>query len=48
MGYMFKNANALSDANKKLIQCAWAGTSAFVYAGYGPGGSAGWPLGSCR
>jgi len=40
---MFGNANSLSDANKRLIRCAWAGTSAFASAGYGSS----WGLGSC-
>merc|ERR1719149_147466 len=35
MGFMFNSANSLSDANKLLIRCAWAGTSAFASAGYG-------------
>eukprot|EP00964_Phaeocystis_antarctica_P161926 scaffold135171_cov133-Phaeocystis_antarctica.AAC.1 len=26
---------ALSDVNKLVIRCAWAGTSAFASAGYG-------------
>merc|ERR1711865_943997 len=30
MDNMFDNAIALSDANKHLIRCAWAGTSAFA------------------
>jgi len=30
MQYMFENANALSDANKLLIRCAWAGNTEFV------------------
>ena len=33
----------MSDANKLLIRCAWAGTSAFASAGYGPS----WGPGSC-
>eukprot|EP00964_Phaeocystis_antarctica_P096613 scaffold62890_cov81-Phaeocystis_antarctica.AAC.2 len=36
-------ASSLSDANKLLIRCAWAGTSAFASAGYGSS----WGLGSC-
>merc|ERR1711957_556255 len=40
---MFYNANSLSDANKLLIRCAWAGTSAFASAGYGSS----WGPGSC-
>merc|ERR1711935_928664 len=43
MRYMFGGANSLSDANKLLIRCAWAGTSAFASAGYGSS----WGLGSC-
>jgi len=43
MDYMFSNANSLSDANKLLIRCAWAGTSAFASAGYGSS----WGPGSC-
>ena len=35
--------NSLSDANKLLIRCAWAGTSAFASAGYGSS----WGPGSC-
>merc|ERR1719424_500540 len=35
MNDMFPNATSLSDTNKLLIRCAWAGTSAFVSAGYG-------------
>jgi len=35
MSRMFTKANSLSDANKLLIRCAWAGTSAFAEAGYG-------------
>ena len=34
---------SLSDANKLLIRCAWAGTSAFASAGYGSS----WGPGSC-
>jgi len=43
MGSMFKNANSLSDANKLLIRCAWASTSAFASAGYGSS----WGPGNC-
>ena len=43
MGSMFKYANSLSDANKLLIRCAWAGTSAFTSAGYGSS----WGPGNC-
>ena len=39
----WQGANALSDANKLLIRCAWAGTSAFSSAGYGSW----WGSGSC-
>merc|ERR1712127_411547 len=42
MGYMFSD-HSLSDANKLLIRCAWAGTSAFASAGYGSS----WGPGSC-
>ena len=35
--------NSLSAANKLLIRCAWAGTSAFASAGYGSS----WGPGSC-
>jgi len=35
MKAMFSGANSLSAANKLLIRCAWAGTSAFASAGYG-------------
>ena len=34
---------SLSNANKLLIRCAWAGTSAFASAGYGSS----WAPGSC-
>jgi len=41
MGLMFYKTTSLSNANKLLIRCAWAGTSAFARAGYdslwGPG-----------
>jgi len=40
---MFYGANSLSNANKLLIRCAWAGTSAFASAGYGSD----WGPGSC-
>ena len=40
---MFGRANSLSNANKLLIRCAWAGTSAFASAGYGSS----WVLGNC-
>jgi len=43
MSDMFGGANSLSDANKLLIRCAWAGTSAFISADYGPS----WGPGSC-
>eukprot|EP00964_Phaeocystis_antarctica_P164741 scaffold143429_cov48-Phaeocystis_antarctica.AAC.1 len=33
-----QGANSLSNANKLLIRCAWAGTSAFPYgSSWGPG-----------
>merc|ERR1712194_718553 len=35
MTEMFKGANSLSAANKLLIRCAWAETSAFTSAGHG-------------
>ena len=38
-----QGASSLSDANKLLIRCAWAGTAAFVSAGYGSE----WGPGSC-
>ena len=38
-----QNANSLSDENKLLIRCAWAGTSALASAGYGSG----WAPSSC-
>merc|ERR1711957_1022422 len=44
MQNMFYGANSLSDANKLLTRCAWAGNSAFAYAGYG---SSWWGPGSC-
>ena len=40
---MFEGAASLSAANKLLIRCAWAGTSAFASAGYGSS----WAQGSC-
>ena len=40
-------ATSLSAANKLLIRCAWAGTPAFASAGYGTGGSQGWPSDPC-
>jgi len=43
MRSMFRYASAFSDANKLLIRCAWAGTSAFASAGYGSS----WGPGSC-
>ena len=43
MGRMFDGANSLSAANKLLIRCAWAGTSAFASAGYGSS----WAPGNC-
>merc|ERR1711935_84317 len=43
MDRMFESANSLSAANKLLIRCAWAGTSAFASAGYGPS----WAPGTC-
>merc|ERR1740136_255865 len=43
MGYMFDGANSLSNGNKLLTRCAWAGTSAFASAGY----SSSWGPGSC-
>merc|ERR1711865_1288533 len=44
MQYMFENANALSDANKLLIRCAWAGNTEFVSL-YGSAWSG---VGACR
>ena len=38
-----QNTHSLSDANKLLIRCAWADTSAFASAGYGPS----WGPGTC-
>jgi len=43
MSWMFQGANSLSNANKLLIRCAWAGTSAFASAGYGSS----WGPGNC-
>jgi len=43
MGGMFGGPNSLSAANKLLIRCAWAGTSAFSSAGYGSS----WAPGTC-
>merc|ERR1711935_783807 len=40
---MFSWATSLSAANKLLIRCAWAGTSAFASAGYGSS----WASGGC-
>merc|ERR1711935_169606 len=40
---MFGGGNSLSAANKLLIRCAWAGTSAFASAGYGSS----WGPGNC-
>ena len=39
----WQGANSLSDANKLLIRCAWEGTSAFAFAGYGSN----WGPGTC-
>merc|ERR1740124_1606031 len=48
MFQMFDGANSLSNANKLLIRCAWAGTLAFEQAGYdllwGPGDCEGYQL----
>jgi len=44
MNRMFWYANSLSNANKLVIRCAWAGTSAFASAGYGSS----WAPGSCE
>merc|ERR1719410_343753 len=41
--YTFAEANSLSDANKMLIRCAWAGNS-FFNSWYGPDGNMVWPL----
>ena len=38
-----QRVDSLSTANKLLIRCAWAGTSAFASAGYGST----WAPGSC-
>merc|ERR1740124_331043 len=43
MAGMFHGANSLSDANKLLTRCAWAGTSAFASAGY----DSSWAPGTC-
>ena len=43
MSGMFNAATSLSAANKLLIRCAWAGTSAFASTGYGSS----WGPGSC-
>eukprot|EP00964_Phaeocystis_antarctica_P076161 scaffold47076_cov55-Phaeocystis_antarctica.AAC.1 len=43
MNHMFSGATSLSAANKLLIRCAWAGTSAFASAGYGSS----WGPGTC-
>jgi len=43
MASMFAATPSLSDANKLLIRCAWAGTSAFASAGHGSS----WGPGSC-
>ena len=43
MQSMFNATTSLSDTNKLLIRCAWAGTSAFASAGYGSS----WGPGSC-
>merc|ERR1719424_508718 len=43
MVQMFWATNALTDANKLLIRCAWAGNSAFTSAGYGSS----WGPGNC-
>ena len=40
-----QGANSLSNANKLLIRCAWAGTSAFNSGARKGSGS--WPSGSC-
>merc|ERR1712086_762786 len=42
MSWMFHDTNSLSDANKLLIRCAWAGTSVFA-ASYGSN----WGPGNC-
>jgi len=41
MNHMFNGANSLSDANKQLIRCSWAGTAAFDH--YARFGSGTWP-----
>merc|ERR1711935_1274679 len=43
MAGMFYDTDSLSNANKLLIRCAWAGTSAFNSAGYGSS----WGPGTC-
>merc|ERR1711935_392225 len=43
MAGMFYDTDSLSNANKLLIRCAWAGTSAFASAGYGSS----WGPGTC-
>merc|ERR1740124_622501 len=40
---MFYGANSLSDANKLLTRCAWAGTLTFASAGY----DSSWGPGTC-
>ena len=40
-----QNIPSLSDANKRLIRCAWAGTSAFASCGYNS--CSGWGSGTC-
>jgi len=42
---MFTGKNSLSPANKLLIRCTWAGTSAFTTSGYGSDSD--WAPGSC-
>jgi len=42
---MFNEANSLSDANKRLIRCAWVGTSAFGFYYWGTWGP--WDSGTC-
>eukprot|EP00964_Phaeocystis_antarctica_P027855 scaffold15707_cov63-Phaeocystis_antarctica.AAC.5 len=39
----WQETNSLSNANKLLTRCAWAGTSAFASAGYGSS----WGPGTC-
>ena len=43
MRWMLADTLSLSDANKRLIRCAWADTSAFASAGYGSS----WGPGTC-